>query len=388
MLILLLATTSVFCKLEIEFYNYTFNGTSFIYDTRSIPIYEQYNKYIVDLDDIVRPFGGSETDNDFSLFPSTYTNESDFAFNEYPTSDELNTNCGAKYAFYNSMVYDFYGAIAHAYFGVDIQPSVLQFINCHPSEMVWLKKYGQEEVEDLYSGCDTHFQSYSIVSGFTSTSCIGVNGYINDACKTECTDGSSIEYYGRDLLENGKFDYYHLLDGSMLKRLILRFGPVIGQFSQFDSGLTPIYYGWTTDSSNRTHFKSLIRDMYHKLMIHDEISLFRFTGISFVTQIPSEEEQQPITPEQPETPITPPIEEEEEEDPDDPVEDGDAWGCLSLLSLLLYVVAIAVGDFVVKKMNQEFNQCNRIAKEVKKGRLFSWVGNGETYEYKRHLMEF
>ncbi|KAA6316411.1 MAG: hypothetical protein EZS28_055265, partial [Streblomastix strix] len=161
-------------------------------------------------------------------------------------------------------------ALVMAYYGLDIKPTDLQFLNCHPLRLTTYLHEGGTAQENFNSTCGIQFRNYSLTHGISPENCYSGEGGIGEACKTQCVkaeEGDQLVVYGKSLRLAQITDE---ITESRLKTLMARFGPVLAYVE--DKANYQVYFGWEVTKKNETYFKSMTRDGTKKLEFSKEFT--------------------------------------------------------------------------------------------------------------------
>ncbi|KAA6385807.1 MAG: hypothetical protein EZS28_018664, partial [Streblomastix strix] len=158
------------------------------------------------------------------------TKASDLAIYSIDDYTGNQTQCLSVYFYFRDVQFDFEATAIPAYYSENIKPSYLQLLNCSPKKFKTISNEDPyEQIYDQVTGCQQAYSAISRLGGISTEQCYDTTGKVGDACQTSC------QKYGSKFISWSE-SYPSEISSSLLKKLILRFGPVL------------VYYGWTTNS--------------------------------------------------------------------------------------------------------------------------------------------
>ncbi|KAA6376289.1 MAG: hypothetical protein EZS28_028185 [Streblomastix strix] len=237
----------------------------------------------------------------------TKTFEDDAGYFGSPTADSLNVfdkqglsvydliirdNIGAftafgqpgtnLYEFYNTRIYEFQAAVLAAYYGLNVKPSSLHYLECGVEYFMY---EGVDSSNSSVGNIKWHYPIFAL--GVNDQNCYGTTASTDSQCREKCTNNIDLleaGTYGKDLLTyDSPTD---VIDTEQkLKRRLANFGSILESCNK-DQNFN-ICYGWVKDGEGTKFLKVFRYQNGTMVLFNESFSPFGIYYFAYIDPFPA-----------------------------------------------------------------------------------------------------
>ncbi|KAA6377151.1 MAG: hypothetical protein EZS28_027320, partial [Streblomastix strix] len=192
---------------------------------------------------------------------------------------EPNTNL---YEFYHSRIYEFQAVVLAAYYGLNVKPSSLHYLECGVEYFMF---EGDDSSNASVGDIKWKFPIFAL--GVNDQNCYGTTASTDSQCREKCANNIDLleaGTYGKDLLTyDSSID---VIDTEQkLRRRLANFGPILGSYGQGQSFY--ICYGWVKNGEE-TRFLKLVHEQNGTIaLFNDPFSRIGIYYFAYIDPFPA-----------------------------------------------------------------------------------------------------